>query len=105
MGRVAAQWSGAVLIGVAMLLGCSRSAVARTIARPLIAAEPADSAAEWWTDPEVAAPCLLRLQALDNGVIQGGGPVALVVDRAFIPVPSPHRKLLPHGDSDEPPLD
>jgi hypothetical protein len=93
-----------VLIGLAMLLGCSRTAVVRTIARPLIAAEPADSAAEWWTDPQVSAPSLLRLQALDNDVIQGDRPVALVVDRAFIPVPSLHRKLLPRGDSDEPPL-
>jgi hypothetical protein len=92
------------LIGVAMLLGCSRTAVARTIARPLIAAEPVDCAAEWWTDPAVAAPCLSRLQALGHDVIQGGGPVALVVDRAFIPVSSLHRKLLPRGDSDEPPL-
>jgi hypothetical protein len=103
MGRVAGQWSAAVLIGLAMLLGCPRGAVAKAIARPVIAAEAADCAHDLQSDQQVPAPAFWRLQAQDTEVIRWRTPTTLAADRAFVSVPSPHRKVLPRGTSDDPP--
>ena len=103
MAKAALRVTTAVLLGVWMLLACSRTLAATTLAQPLIAAEPTDLDDEWRGDPQVLTPPFLRLPEMDNDFFLVCGLVPPVAERAFVTIPALHRKLLPRGNCDAPP--